>query len=166
MHLRFGEWLLAAIVGFLAITNVLVTNQYLYQFIRNGAGGVWTDAGFPLAAALEQTSATQIVLNDWGLNDSLCVLDEGKPPVRQADDPFLAAAESPEQKQENLRILEDENAIWVEHTPPYESSAGINDRLLNAARRAGFAPVPLATYRDRNGRTIFQTLRFVRSPAR
>jgi hypothetical protein len=41
----------------------------------------------------------------------------------------------------------------------------VNDRLLHSARRAGFEPVILEIYRDTNGRAIFQTLRFVRSPA-
>jgi hypothetical protein len=36
----------------------------------------------------------------------------------------------------------------------------VNDRVLNAARRAGFRPVILKTYSDSHGRPMFQTLQF------
>ncbi len=152
LHLRFGKWVLAVAVGLLVISNVLVTNEYLYLLIRNGAAETWTDAIYPLAAGLKQIHASQIVLPDWGLTDSLCVLNEDSPPTRVPPDPFLAASES--------QLLSDASAIWVDHTPAFEVSKGIHHRILDAARRAGFEPVMLQTYCDRNGRPVFQTFSF------
>jgi hypothetical protein len=160
LHLRFGKWALAAVVGFLALDNTLVTNQYLYQFIRNGAPGAWTDAVFPLADDLKRSHASQIILPDWGLVDSLCVLNRDSPLTHPVDDPFLAPGHSPDQKQDDLKVLSDAKAIWVVHTPGNESSPGVNDRVLGAARRAGFRPVMLKTYSDSHGRPMFQTLQF------
>jgi len=160
LHLRFGKWALAALAGFLALDNTLVTNQYLYQFIRNGAPGAWTDAVFPLAADLKQTHASQVVLPDWGLLDSLCILNRDSPPTRLADNQFLAPGHSPGEKQDELQILSDAEAIWVLHTPGNESYSGVNDRVLNAARQAGFWSITLKTYSDSHGRPMFQTLRF------
>ncbi len=157
LHVRFGGWILAAVVAVLATSNLLVTNQFLYQFIRNGPTDVWTDAIYPLASAVNPTHASQVMLADWGLADSLCVLTAGSPTTRSADDPFL-----PAQKANDMQILDDPNAIWVEHAPGYEIQAGVNSRVLDGARKAGYEPRVLGTYYDRNGRAIFQTLRFVK----
>ncbi len=156
-HVRFGEWILAAAVVVLVISNLAVTNQFLYQFIRNGPTDVWTDAIYPLANGLKPTHASQVMLADWGLGDSLCVLTEGSSTTRSADDPFL-----PAQKPNDMQILADPNAIWVEHSPGHEIQAGVNRRVLDGARKAGYEPLILGTYYDRNGRAIFQTLRFVK----
>lgn len=166
LHVRFGNWALAAVLGFLATGNVLVTNQYLYQLIRNGAGDVWTDAIYALADGLKQTHASQILLADWGMIDSLCVLDQDKPPMRVADDPFMAPGDSPAHQEADLQLLADPKAIWVEHTPGHEILPGVNERVLNGARRAGFDPVMLQMYYDRNGRAIFQTLQFAHKKPR
>jgi hypothetical protein len=149
-HLRFGKWVLGVVVGWLAVGNLLVTNQYLYQLIRDGAGDAWTDAIYPLADGLKKTDASQIVLPDWGLGDSLCVLNRGKPITRFAEDPL--PADGP---------FSDRKAVWVEHVQGHEISPGVNDRIRLAAHRAGFEPVMLQTYYDRNGRAIFQALHFI-----
>jgi hypothetical protein len=49
----------------------------------------------------------------------------------------------------------------VEHVQGHEISPGVNDRIRLAAHRAGFEPVMLQTYYDRNGRAIFQALHFI-----
>jgi 4-amino-4-deoxy-L-arabinose transferase-like glycosyltransferase len=148
-----GKWALVAIVGFLAANNVLVTNQYLYQFVRNGARGSWTDAIYALAGGLRRMDASQVVFPDWGMLDSICVLNRNQPATRLASDPFTKS---------ELEILADAKAIWVEHTPGNETSPGVNSRVMDAARQAGFDAVPLETYADSHGRPMFQTLRFVR----
>jgi 4-amino-4-deoxy-L-arabinose transferase-like glycosyltransferase len=149
----FGKWALAALVAFLAVVNLLVTNQHLYRFIRDGARERWTDAVYTLADGLHRTDASQVVFPDWGMLDSICVLNRNMPPTRLAAEPFSKS---------ELEILTDAKAIWVEHTAGNEIAAGVNDRVLAAAQGAGFDPVTLATYADSNGRPMFQTLRFAR----
>jgi 4-amino-4-deoxy-L-arabinose transferase-like glycosyltransferase len=150
-HVRFGKWTLALVAGLLAAGNVLVTNQYLYQFIRNGAAETWTDAVNPLAGALKQSRASQVLLPDWGVTDALCVLNRNDPPIHPVEDPIP-----------DLSILSDANAIWVDHTPGHEFSKGLHERVLATARSAGYAPVKLDIYYDRNGRAMFQTFKFRR----
>jgi hypothetical protein len=157
---RFGNLALAAVVLFLALTNLFVTNQYLLQFIRNGSAGSWTDAIYPLAAALRQARPSQVILVDWGTQDPLSFLNRNEPPARTISDPFMPSDESGPQKQADLELLSDDKVIWVEHTPGNETSAGVNDRLLSVARDAGLEPAMLGAYGDRNGRPIFQTFRF------
>jgi dolichyl-phosphate-mannose-protein mannosyltransferase len=159
-HVRFGKWALGAAAAFLMATNLLVANQYLFQFIRNGAAGSWTEAIYPLAAALRQTQASQLGLVDWGFQDPLSFLNQEKPSERVIADPFMPAGEPAAQKQADLQLLFDANAIWVEHAPGSEVSQGINDRLLRVTRDAGLEQVMLGTFCDRNGRPVFQTFRF------
>jgi len=151
------------VLCFLGLSNLLVTNQYLYQFVRYGSSDVWTDAIYPLAAALSKTHASQAVITDWGIADQLCVLNRNDPPARPIAFRFMPPGDPPAQREADLRILADEKAIWVEHMPGHEVFKGANDHVLNAAREAGFSPVMLDTFYDRNGRAIFQTLRFVSS---
>jgi hypothetical protein len=154
-HLRFGKWALGVVVGWLALANLLVTNQYLYQFIRDGAGDAWTDAIYPLADGLRRTDASQIVLPDWGLSDSLCVLNRDRPVTHFAEDPLLADGQ-----------LSDRKAVWVEHVAGHEMLPGVNGRIMDAAHRAGFEPVMLRIYYDRNGRAIFQAFQFISKSAK
>jgi hypothetical protein len=143
-HVRFGKWALAATLCWLAIGNILVANQYLYQFIRNGPAETWTDAIYPLASDLKQLNPSQVLLPDWGLTDALCVLNMGHP-LTQPVDSFVAS---------------DANAIWVDHTAGHESLKGVHERVLAEAVRAGFEPRMLKIYYDRNGRAMFQSYKF------
>jgi hypothetical protein len=160
-HWRFGGWPLVTVVAFLAAANLLVVNQYLYQFIRNGAAGSWTDAIFPLAQALHETPASRVALVDWGYQDPLSYLNKATPPERVVANPFMPADESPAQRNFDRELLFDPNVIWVEHVPGQEAFAGVNARVLSVAQAEGLEQVVVATLRDRNGRAIFQTLRFV-----
>lgn len=159
-HLRFGNWALTAAISLVALTSLLVTNQYLFQFARNGAAGRWTDAIYPLAAALRETQATQVALVDWGAQDPLSFLNKDQPPVRTISDPFMPSDEPAAQKQADSQLLFDPGIVWAEYAPGSEISNGINDRLLGVARREGLEQVVLGTFCDRNGRPIFQTFRF------
>jgi hypothetical protein len=145
LRIQFGKWALAAVTGLLVAGNVLVMNQYLYQFIRNGEPVTWTDAVYPLAEDLSRSRASQILLPDWGITDALCVLTRDTPQTHPVEEPFA---------------ISDTDAIWVDHAPGQEFSKGIHERVLAAGRRAGFEPVMLKTYFDRNGRAMFQSFKF------
>ncbi len=156
----FCRWAVAILLCLLTVANLEVTNQYLFQFARNGAAGSWTDAIYPLTESFHNTPATQIVVADWGAEAPLCVLNRNRPPVRIVADSFLAPTETSAGRQTDLQLLADPQAIWVEHAPGHEISKGVNRRLLNSARSAGFDPLLLNTFYDRHGRAVFQIYRF------
>jgi hypothetical protein len=162
-HFRFGKPALGAVVALLAAFNLLVTNQYLYQFIRNGAPVVWSDGIFAVAGRLHESAATQVMLPDWGMADSLCVLTHDSPPARLIDDSFLSETKPPAEKEDEWRALSDPAGIWLEHVAGLEATRGVNERIRKAAGAAGFEPVMTETYLDSNGRAVFQTFRFARS---
>jgi Dolichyl-phosphate-mannose-protein mannosyltransferase len=160
LHVRLGQPALVTLVAFLVAGNVLVTNQFLYQFIRNGASTFWSDGIYRLAGRLRHSHASQILAPDWGMTDSICVLNHDTPPLRAVDESFLADTNPPTRKHDDLETLSDPNTIWLEHVPGHEAKPGVNDTIFNAARRAGFKTSMLETYLDSNGRAIFQTFRF------
>lgn len=145
LHTRYGKWTLAAVTALLVAGNILLLNQYLYQFIRNGSPVTWTDAVYPLAEDLKRSHASQILLPDWGIADALCVLTRDTPATHTIEEPFKFA---------------DTHAVWVDHVAGQEFSKGIHDRVVAAARAAGLEPVILKTYQDRNGRPMLQTFKF------
>jgi len=157
---RWADRVVAAAVSVLVLANLLVLNQYLFQFIRNGAAGSWTDAIYPLAATLREMHPSQIALVDWGFQDPLSFLNKETPSERVIADPFMPPGESESQRKADLEILMDPNAVWVEHTPGNEFSKGINERLLQTAKKSGVEEVALGLVCDRNGRPIFQLFRF------
>jgi hypothetical protein len=161
-RIPFGRRILVAVILFIGLSGVMVINQYLYQFIRDGASDIWSDGIYNLARSLRQSGASQIVLPDWGLTDCLCLLTHDKPKTHIVNNSFLADTNSPSQKEDELGTLSDKQAIWVEHTLGHEIVPGVNNRILSAAGRAGFKPQGLQTFFDSNGRAIFQTLRFAR----
>ncbi|MFN7994908.1 MAG: hypothetical protein U0Q18_14980 [Bryobacteraceae bacterium] len=156
-----GKWVLAGALSVLSGANLLLTNQYLYQLIRYGASDAWTEAIFKLADDLQRRHPSQVVSPDWGLQDSLTVLLRGQPAVRSVDDPFLAVGRSSPERA-NYETLSDPTVIWVQHAAGHEMFKGINARIRDGARKAGFEPVRLETYFDHSGRAIFETFRFRR----
>jgi 4-amino-4-deoxy-L-arabinose transferase-like glycosyltransferase len=157
---RRGKWVGCVVLLALCACNLLVTNQYLYQLTRDGSPTAWTDAIYSLADGLKQSGATQVLLPDWGMSDSLCLLTHDQPPMRLVDDSFLGREEPVPQKDDDIRTLLDPKAVWVMHVDGHEMSPGINGRILTRSRQAGFVPVAVRTYSDTNGRAIFQTFCF------
>jgi hypothetical protein len=159
-HISFGSWVLGVTMIVIAVSGLLVTNQHLYQLARNGAGDPWTDAIYPLAGGLKKTNPSRIMLIDWGLADSLVVINGNNPPILLSDDPLWSEQYSADQKQGTANLLADRSTVWIEHVDGHEIMRGINQRVREGARRLGFEPSVFHTYNDSNGRPIFQTLHF------
>lgn len=150
----------AAITALVVGSNLLVTNEYLAQFIRHGAGSAWTDAITSLAGRLEATSKASIVVADWGILDSLRLLAAGRLRLYQAID--IASKPSLE-SQDRLALrwlLGLPNPLFVLHTPAEEAIPGSGARLAAHASRLGYARQLLFTVRDRYRRPIFEVCRF------
>jgi hypothetical protein len=142
--------------------NLLVTNQYLYAFARNGAAGSWTDAIYPLAEDLKKTNDRFLAIIDWGMTDSLDVLAKGRLPLFWSGDPFTPVPPGKEAPVPDHRLLEEPRVLWIKHTDGNEQISGVNSGLLAFVQREHFVILPVAKYRDRNGREIFETFRMAR----
>jgi hypothetical protein len=149
---RAGAVALVAATVFLAGENLLLTNEYFYQLANYGALGSWSDAIYQLSGEVGRIQSAHIVVDDWGIANALLVLHGGKLPLVMADG----------REWDRARLSD---GVWIGHTPEYQQRAGANDRIVQAARSAGFEKRIIETVPDRNGRPVFEIFRFVRAQA-
>jgi hypothetical protein len=162
---RLGKWehpVLIASVTLVCGANILVTNQYLSQFVRNGAAAVWSDAIFPLSSAIRPDPNQNLFVTDWGVFDTLRMLHQGKLRLWVGSEPLM----NPEPTAADLaaiqRMLTVPSPLFICHTKRYELFNGAADRLENAARRLGYEKDIVRTISDTNGRPVFELVRFNR----
>jgi hypothetical protein len=160
---RAGAVALAAAMVFLAGENLLLTNEYFYQLARYGSLGSWSDAIYQLSGEVGRIQSAHFVVDDWGIVNSLLVLRGGSVSLVMANEKFLAPGITEAGRDwDRARLAED---VWIGHTPEYQQRAGVNERIVQAARSAGFEKQIIKIVPDRNGQPVFEIFRFVRAAA-
>lgn len=145
----------AAATLILCAANLALTNEYYWELVRNGPAIRWTDAIYSLTDQVERLRAPAIYVADWGIIESLNLLDENSPRAQQPD----------VSNKDGLRVMvSDPRAVFIAHTAhfsymPYERAA-----IEDAASDAGYEEVPIETIYDRNGRPTFDVFRFRKIP--
>ncbi len=160
---RLGTVVLAVVLVVVCGQNLLVLNQYLSQLIRNGAAGNWTDALYPLADAAKNLKASDIYIIDWGILNTVGLLDRGQLPLRVANDPFMSDTPTAVDKQTASAWVANSSGVFVGHVEGKEEFAGVGARLKTMAEAAGYRKVIIALVNDRNGRPTFEIFRFAQA---
>lgn len=155
---RVAAGLVTVAVVYLVAQNLLVTNQHFYLFARYGSPRSWTDAIYALSGDLGQARASQIVVADWGIVNSLILLQRNRLPLVLADENFLAPSESGSERQRDRQRLE--SGLWVGHTPPYREINQVNDSVMKAAAMSGFHKQILRLVSDSHGSPAYEIFRF------
>jgi 4-amino-4-deoxy-L-arabinose transferase-like glycosyltransferase len=161
----------------LVVFNLLVVNQYLYQFERNGAAGNYTDALNTLSDALadpprrvsrQSEGATQTVEDqpiyvvDWGMLNTLGLLHQGRLTLREGTEPFNKDDPRPFERRMIAIMFSDPNALFIGHTEPRMVFPDVAKRLDQAALAAGLHKALLRTISDSNGHPVFEIFRLER----
>jgi hypothetical protein len=150
---RFGVTAVAAVVALTGASCLLVTNEYYAKIVRNGGVPVWSAAVFPLAAQLRQTGAAFVFCTDWGIFDSIALLDKNRPPVRNA----IGTENNPT----DLKwALSDPSTVFVGHAKESEVMIGVNEKVVEAAEKLGYRQEVVRTIADGYGRDIFTIYQF------
>ena len=123
-------------------SNLLVINQYLVEFDRNGAAGSWSDAFYPLSDSLVESAQDRLHVVDWGIMDNVNLLHRGKLNVDLFDGSFDPAGE------------------YIGRVHGSEQLAAMEDQLLSAARVAGYEKRVERTIPNSNGRPVFEIFTF------
>jgi hypothetical protein len=142
--------------------NLLVLNQYVAQFERDGAGDVFTDALRPLSATLDSYADRTLYVIDWGLYENLNLLHQGRLNFRIAIGPVRTDSPSSEQLGEIRDMLRDPGGLILDHVREHEVFPNVGARLDRAARSFGYRREVVRTVPDSNGRPMFEIVRFVR----
>ena len=158
------RWLRVGLAGLLIGANLLVVNQYIAQFERNGSNGSFTDATNPLAESLAPMSAENVHFIDWGICEPVDFLLRGRPNLSEAYPLLVQATPDPAQQRLIDAMLVDPHALFVDHIPALEEFRGVGAHLEAIARSEGYQEIPIQTVADRNGRAIFQVFRFQPTP--
>jgi 4-amino-4-deoxy-L-arabinose transferase-like glycosyltransferase len=150
------KWAVAAICFVLFAWNLLVVNQYLSQFERNGAENVYTDALYPLSAAIAEVPGQTVYTLDWGIQFPLDVLHNGHLNFKNGQDPFQTDTPTDGEKDIAGRIFADRNALFIAHVDKRENFAGTRRRFLEAANAAGCHQENVRIIHDSNSRPVFE----------
>jgi 4-amino-4-deoxy-L-arabinose transferase-like glycosyltransferase len=144
------RWLTILAGTGLVIMNLLVVNQYLVDFDRNGAAGNFTDALFPLSQALPDGPRVWVL--DWGIGNSVQLAHRGQLNLRYGAEPLGQA--------QLLYMLEDSSAIFVDHVPERQIYRDVPEHLNQFATSQGYRKQLLQTISDSNGRPVFQVFQY------
>jgi hypothetical protein len=144
----------------LAAMNIMVTTQYLAQFVEFGPTGGWDDAIFPLASYLQGRTSTDIYTTDWGMFNSLRLLDRGSLRIHEACFTLEKPSWDNSDKQLLRDMLSNKDNLIIAHTMPFEAFSGINARLASAVDKTDYQEKLITTIRDNNGHAVFEVLRF------
>lgn len=144
----------------LVAMNLLVVNEYVAEFDRNGAAGNFTDALWRLSDTLPE-NGQPVYVTDWGIDNTIAMLHEGRLVVRSALGLFEPAKPSESDWQFIQRIMNDPDAIFVGHVDARETMKGVNDHVDRAARSLGRKKEMIQVIDDSNGRPVFEVFRFI-----
>jgi 4-amino-4-deoxy-L-arabinose transferase-like glycosyltransferase len=162
---RAGIPSVAAVLVVTMFSGALVTNEYYALMLRNGGTLNWTDAIFTLSDYMKKVPTNGIFCADWGIMDSLRLLNRGKLPLNVGTDPINKPELSPDDRQYLQRVISEPSHVFIAHTKDYEFFEGVNAKLLKFAEESGFERRMIAVIPDGWGRPVYEVYRLAR-PAR
>jgi hypothetical protein len=157
--MRWGGAAFGAVIAFLCVTNLLVTNEYLACLMRYGPALTWTDAIYPLSNSLRNENRDVIVM-DWDIYDQLLLIKRGAVKMRSGFFDVMNGA--PGEKERIASLLADPGAVFVTHTPENQFFPLPNRKLETTAAGLGFRKELLQTVMDGHGRKVFEVYQFVK----
>jgi hypothetical protein len=161
---RFGVPVLTGVLAIMMISGVLVTNEYYRLTLRNGGGQNWTDAIFRLSDYMTRDSSKAVYCVDWGIMDSLRLLNRGKLPLLVGTDLVSKAQANDDARQVLIKAIAAPDNVFLAHTKDFEFFQGNDERLVNYAAAAGYKREMLATIPDSYGRPVYEVFRFASAP--
>jgi hypothetical protein len=153
---RAGIPVLAAAMVLLAGSELLVTNEYYAVMLRNGGSAGWTDAVFTLSDFLKSAQAKKIYCVDWGILDSLRLLNRGTLPLEWGGD--LDAVTLAQ------RLSEEPQHLFLGHTPGQAFFPETSAKIVREAEEMGYHRKLLAVIADSYGRPTFEVFQFSAAP--
>ncbi len=158
---RAGIPSVAAVLLVLMVSGALVTNEYYSLMLRNGGSQNWTDAIFRLADYMKGVPSKGIYCADWGIMDSLRLLNRGKLPLNVGTDPIRKPELSADDRAYLERMISEPGHVFIAHTKDYEFFEGVNAKLLKYAAESGYERAMLAVIPDGWGRPVYEVYHFV-----
>lgn len=160
---RAGIRAVAALTAVVAISSVLVMNEYYFQMMRDGSAKAWTDAIFPLARYLRaQPATTWSYALDWGMLDQLRLLERGKLHLAIGSDQISKPELTADDRTYLQAIIGAPTSLFLAHTKDFEFFEGNTEKLTRFAAASGYRRETVAAIPDSFGRPVYEVYRFVK----
>jgi hypothetical protein len=150
----------AVILATMMVWGALVTNEYFYLAVRNGGGQNWTDAIFRLSDYMKGVSSNYVFCVDWGILDSLRLLNRGSLKLAVGNDPISKRELTAEDREYLKQMIADPGNVFINHTREFEFFEGVNEKLVKYAGESGFERKVMQVIADGNGRPVYEVYRF------
>jgi 4-amino-4-deoxy-L-arabinose transferase-like glycosyltransferase len=160
---RTGLPAVAAVTAVIMTAGLLQINEYYRLAWSNGGGKFWTDAVYGLSDYLQRTPAKAVYSTDWGIMDTLRVLNRGRLPLYVMWDPVTADG-APDAPRIQAAASEPE-AVFIAHVKGMGFFEDRDPALVKAAEAAGFERKMLARIPDSFGRATYEVYRFEKAGA-
>ncbi|HEY2843937.1 MAG TPA: hypothetical protein VGJ09_09810, partial [Bryobacteraceae bacterium] len=155
-----GRPRITAVAGiFLIGANLLVINQYIAQMERNGPEGYFTDAVYTLSRELGEAPGQNVYVIDWGMQNTLDLLHQGRLKLKAANDAFMTDAPNETDRRTMDRMFADSSGLFVGHVPQTEAFPGVGVRFNQAIEAAGYRKDARRVIADSHGRPVFEIFR-------
>ncbi|MDQ6705815.1 MAG: hypothetical protein M3Z85_07610, partial [Acidobacteriota bacterium] len=119
----------------------------------------FTDAIYPLSDFLASSPGETVYVNDWGMENCLRLLLNGRSTIQLCDRTFSTKTTDAD-RQAIRRWLATPKQAFVCHTPGNEFYPGSSARLQSIAAESGYRKGSENVIRDSHGRAIFEVFRF------
>ncbi|MGD0497339.1 MAG: glycosyltransferase family 39 protein [Bryobacteraceae bacterium] len=156
---RAGLPAAAAVLAAMLAAGGLQINEYYRMAWRNGGAQNWSDAIFGLSDYLDGVHARQIYSADWGITDSLRVLNRGRLPLNNIYDAIPRDQSNPDLGR-ILNAVSQPDHVFLAHVPGSEFFQGTDAKLVQAAQDAGYRREMLALISDSYGRPFYEVYHF------
>ena len=144
----------------IVVSNLLVINQYLLQIERDGPGPVFTDAIDGLSEALRPHVSQTVYVTDWGMQNTLALLQKGRLKLENAEGDFQSDQMEEPQRVHIAAMAADRDAVFIGHVAGQESFPGSRERVVRAAENAGLHKQVIQIIADSHGRPTFEIFRW------
>jgi hypothetical protein len=160
---RVGTPVLAVATLLMVGSGVAVINQYFIMAVRNGGAMNWTDAIFPLSTYTRTVPGKYFFCLDWGILDSLRLLNQGTLPLRVGTDQLLKTEWTPKDRELMDSMISRPEHIFLGHKEGLEFYPGVNARLLHLAQAEDYQKEVIGEISDSHGRPTFEIFHFRKS---
>jgi hypothetical protein len=158
---RFGKTGAAASAAAMTILicgNLLLINGYYAALSTQGTADIWTDAIYPLFNYLDSLDRPHVITTDWGYGTTLCLLSGGD--IRMDNISYTLISPSKADSQWLRGLIEDDRALFVDHTKDGVVFRAARQHLAALASEAGRHREIVKVIADRNSRPRFEIFRY------
>jgi hypothetical protein len=155
-------WLSLGAGAVLIIANLLVVNQYVIQFERNGAKERFTDAVNSLSKPLSDATGDSVYIIDWGIKEPVEFLEKGKSQERSFNYLLISSTLDDAQRRAISAVLANPLALFVAHVRSEEILPHVGEQFESIRQAECYEKTDLRLVRDSNDRPIFELFRIQR----